>query len=154
MPSWPPSIVHPTAPIGAVCLIFPSRATPAAQEGANSGSSGYVRTWKCLISSGFSDTSPSPPSCAQFASLPRPIRWAPAALRSGTPCSRTTAASNDSPPKAATKGKCIYMYSMFLVPAGSDCKAGFAAAGSRAWRLSRFTGQVAWPPLSRRHRGA
>ena len=33
--SWPPAILHPTASIGAVSLVFPSRATPAAQEGAN-----------------------------------------------------------------------------------------------------------------------
>ena len=38
--SWPPAILHPTASIGAVSLVFPSRATPAAQEGANSAPPG------------------------------------------------------------------------------------------------------------------
>jgi hypothetical protein len=68
---------------------------------ANPGSSGYVKSRKCLILSGFSDTCPSPPSFARFASLPRPIRWAPAALRFGTPCSRTGAVSDDSRPASA-----------------------------------------------------
>jgi hypothetical protein len=60
--SWPLGIILPTAAIGAVCLIFPSPATPAVQVGANSGSSGYGQTRKCLISSDFSYTPPSPTS--------------------------------------------------------------------------------------------
>ena len=35
---------------------FPSRATPAAQEGATPGCSRRAKAWKCFISSGFSDT--------------------------------------------------------------------------------------------------
>jgi hypothetical protein len=58
---------------------FPaSRPTPASQEAANSGSSGYVRTWRCLISSDFSYTYPSPPPFARFVPLPgasRAVGW-------------------------------------------------------------------------------
>jgi len=48
---------------------FPTRATPAAQEGPSSGSSGYGRNRKGLISSGLSYTSPSPvlPSACSLA---------------------------------------------------------------------------------------
>ena len=45
---------------------------------------------------------PSPHSFARFASLPRPIRCASAALRFGAPCSRTTAGSGGSPPASTS----------------------------------------------------
>jgi hypothetical protein len=55
------SIIHPTASFGAVSLIFPIPNDSGGPRGANSGSSGYRKTRKSLISSGFSDTYPSTP---------------------------------------------------------------------------------------------
>lgn len=68
--SRPPAIVLPTASIGAVFLIFSCRATPADQEGVNSGPSAHKETRKCFISNDFLYTSPSP-------SFLRPV-WLPA----------------------------------------------------------------------------
>jgi hypothetical protein len=53
------TIVHPTAPIGALSHFFHHERPQAAQEGANSASSEYVETRKCLISRDFSYTSPA-----------------------------------------------------------------------------------------------
>src|ERR1035441_3528235 len=81
---------------------LPSRATPAAQEGATPGSSRCATAWKCLILIDFSYTYPSPPSLARFVSLPRPIRWAPAGPQSFAPSPRIAAALDGSPPAAAS----------------------------------------------------
>src|SRR5664280_3280467 len=69
------SIIHPIASVGAFSPSFPSRATPAAEEGDQLCLARARKTQKCLIPSGFSDTYPSPPSFDLFASPPRrPIR--------------------------------------------------------------------------------
>src|SRR5665647_758552 len=100
--SWSPSIVHPPASVGAFFSSFPSRATPAAEEGDQLCLVRARKTQKCLIPSGFSDTYPSPPSFDLFASPPRrPIRSARAARRSAAACFRTAAASGALPPAAA-----------------------------------------------------
>src|ERR1017187_6118458 len=73
---------------------FPSRATPAAEEGDQLCLARARKTQKCLIPSGFSDTYPFLPSFDLFASPPRrPIRSARAARRSAAACFRTAAAS-------------------------------------------------------------
>src|SRR5450756_1533395 len=100
--SWPQSIIRPIASVGAFFPSFPSRATPAAEEGDQLCLARARKSQKCLIPSGFSDTYPSPPSFDLFASPPRrPIRSARAARRSAAACFRTAAASDALPPAAA-----------------------------------------------------
>jgi len=69
--SWPLAIILPTASVGAFLSFLPSRATPAAQKGANSGSSGQAKTGNWLICSRcLRHLSISPPSIDLFTCPP------------------------------------------------------------------------------------
>jgi len=74
-----PHLLEPFLPF------FPSRATPAAREGATPGSCGCAEAWKCLVSGDFSGTSPSPPPlrpvCFPFAAAPYPAGTGRASIR-------------------------------------------------------------------------
>jgi|ERR1035438_232805 hypothetical protein len=77
------------------------RATPAVKEGAKLWLFRVPKTWKYIISCGFSDTlGPLLPSTCRLLRCGA-LSCAPAALRFGAPSSRATAASSGSPPASA-----------------------------------------------------
>jgi len=88
LPSWP-GVEYTSGGIfwDLFLSLFSFRATPKAHQGANSGSSGYRRTQKCLISSSFSDTYPSTPFLHPvcFTAAAYPVGTGSAAMRRTMP---------------------------------------------------------------------
>ncbi len=108
MASWLPSIVHPTASIGAVSLILSIPSDSTGQEGAKAGSSWYIRTrklprFKRFLKHLFVPSllrrvgSPSPP---------HPIRVAPAEPPSAAPCFQIAAGSGEFWPELGNGRRC------------------------------------------------
>ena len=85
-PFWPPGryrLYIKPPPSEPLFSYFPARATSANLKEASSGSSEYVGTRKCLISSDFAYTPTSPPASFDLLARPspRPIRSAPRGRR-------------------------------------------------------------------------